>query len=131
MAAHLIRFGQAVLAAACSMPVVGLCQSLPDPTRLPSALGQGRVENAVAAPVADALALQSILISPQRRLAVIGGRTVAVGDAVGNARVLRIQETEVVLREGSETRILRMYPEVEKKSPVAAQALPANKNKQQ
>lgn len=42
--------------------------------------------------------LSSTLISPQRRLAVINGTTVAVGDRIGGARVLAIQPGSVRLR---------------------------------
>lgn len=72
--------------------------------------------------------LQSVLISAQRREAVIDGQTVRAGDKVGNARVVRILETEVVLREGNEVRILRMYPDV-KKSYAAADERAATQKK--
>lgn len=46
-------------------------------------------------------AVTSILISSDRRLAVIDGAIVSVGDAVGPRVVVRIEQTAVVLREPS------------------------------
>lgn len=73
--------------------------------------------------------MQSVLISPQRRLAVIDGETVKTGDLVGDARVVRIHETEVVLKAGNEVRVLRMYPDVEKKMAAAEAETRTNKRK--
>lgn len=79
--------------------------ALPDPTR---PIGAAR-----AAP-AGGLALQSTLVSPSRRIAVINGRTVGVGERIGDAVVADIRPYEVVLdRNGRETR-LRMLPRLDK-----------------
>lgn len=61
---------------------------LPDPTR-PSYIAGG-----------DGLTLQSVIVSPGRRLAVIDGRAVKVGDRVGGAVVTDIRPYEVRLRRG-------------------------------
>lgn len=88
-----------------SAAVVG---ELPDPTR---PLG-GRVMAPAPTPApvqAPASVLQSILVSPQRRLAVINGRTVGIGDHVGDAVVAEILPYEVVLhRNGQEVRMRLM-----------------------
>lgn len=90
----------------------GLTQGLVDPTRPPAAAAgkPGAVDDAP-----PGTQLQSILISSRRRVAVINGNTVALGDLVGEARVVRITETEVVLKSGNETEVLKMYPGVDKK----------------
>lgn len=81
---------------------------LPDPTRPAAATRQ--------APDGG-LALQSTLISPSRRVAVINGREVGVGERVGDAVVADIRPYEVVLnKNGRETR-LRMLPRLEKETP--------------
>jgi hypothetical protein len=51
--------------------------------------------------------LSSILIAPNRRLAILDGNIVGEGDAVGNRRVVRIERGGVVLRElaGQEVRV--------------------------
>jgi hypothetical protein len=53
-------------------------------------------------PLKDALPkLDSILIDQDRRLAVINGTRVGVGDSVGPRTVLRVEQDAVVLREPS------------------------------
>ena len=55
--------------------------------------------------------LQSILSSPQRRIAVINGTRVKEGDRIGSARVVRILESHVLLNNGGRTLTLRLFPE--------------------
>ncbi len=45
-------------------------------------------------------ALGTILYGPERRLAIIDGRIVQVGDQVNGARVVDITSTDVFLRDG-------------------------------
>lgn len=97
------------LAALASTPAPA--QVLVDPTRPPAAVAAPGPASAEAPPATQ---LQSILISSRRRLAVINGNTVALGDKVGEARVVKISETEVVLQTGEETEVLKMYPGIEK-----------------
>jgi len=47
---------------------------------------------------------------------VISGQAVPLGGMFGDARVVRITETEVVLKKGEETEVLKMYPEVDKET---------------
>jgi hypothetical protein len=83
---------------------------LADPTRPPN------VETSTAGEVPPAgTQLQSILIAPGRRIAVINGQAVALGGALGDAKVIRITETEVTLQRGEETEILRLLPAIEKR----------------
>jgi MSHA biogenesis protein MshK len=98
-------------AAIAAMPLaVAQAQVLVDPTRPPMSVAKpGAVEEAP-----PATQLQSILISSRRRIAVINGNTVALGDMIGEARVVKISETEVVLKTGEETEVLKMYPGIEK-----------------
>ncbi len=66
--------------------------------------------------------LQAVLIRPELREAVIDGQPVGVGTRVGDARVARITETEVLLRdESGGARVLRLLPQVEKKMAAPAQ----------
>jgi len=83
-------------------------QGLVDPTRPATATG-GAVEEAPAG-----TQLQSVLISSRRRLAVINGATVPLGGMVGEARLVKISETEVVLKKGEETEVLKLYPGIDK-----------------
>lgn len=60
--------------------------------------------------------LQSVLISARRKSAIIGGQVVGLGEKYGEARVVKITESEVVLKTGTVTEILRLFPDVEKRS---------------
>lgn len=65
---------------------------LPDPTRPPS-LGARTTEGGSA--------LQTTLVSPTRKLAIINGRTVGLGDTIGGSVVTDIRSYEVVLKTSS------------------------------
>lgn len=85
---------------------------LRDPTEPPAALRQA-VPHDQDAPVQAAQAapqLQSVLISHKRRIAVIDGETVRVGQRHRGAVVASIAPTQVVLRRGSASEVLRLYP---------------------
>ncbi len=92
-------------------------ETLRDPTRPPSALyapdGWTEIETGPM--------LQSVRVSQGRYTAVISGETVRVGSKFGDARVVRIRETEVVLKTGDSLQTLKLFPDVEKR--------PAAKNK--
>ena len=60
--------------------------------------------------------LQSVLLSTTRNIAVISGETVPLGGKFGDATLTRITETGVELRNGSQVEVLRLFPQVEKKS---------------
>jgi MSHA biogenesis protein MshK len=89
-------------------------QALSDPTRPPGGFyvgpGTGRGGEA-----GSALVLQSVLIYPDMRSAIISGEHVALGQKLGNARLVRVAETEVVLLDGAERRTLRLFPGVDKR----------------
>lgn len=94
-------------------------EGLVDPTRPPAeflAPQPGGAEGKGGAPV-----LQSVIISPQRKAAVINGQTVSLGDGFGDARLVKITESEVVLRAGETVQTLKLFPAVEK-NPVAGKA---------
>jgi len=83
-------------------------QTMSDPTRPSAGLTSAEAgDDAVAAPV-----LQSVMISSAARTAIIGGESVKLGGKYGDARVVKITETEVVLRTTSGTETLKMYPAV-------------------
>lgn len=85
-------------------------ENLPDPTRPSGApLAENEATNASRGPV-----LQSVLNSSGRKLAIISGQSVGQGDRIGNARVATIRDAEVVLVEGKETQVLKLFPVVEK-----------------
>ena len=85
-------------------------QTLVDPTRPPNAPVAGETPDASP----GGSQLQSILIAANRKVAVINGTTVSLGGMVGEAKVVRITETEVTLQKGDETEVLKLYPGVDK-----------------
>lgn len=62
-------------------------------------------------------ALQSILSSAERRIAIINGVRVREGDRIGPAKVVRIQKSQVLLHTGSGTLTLRLLPDTIKVKP--------------
>ena len=68
--------------------------------------------------------LQSVMIMPNTRFAIIGGERVEVGGRYRDAQVVRITESEVVLRRADGTESLKMYPEIEMKAARTVQPVP-------
>lgn len=103
---------------ALAMVLAGLCCAahateppLPDPTRPAQGQMQGDAEQIDN----RGPQLQSILISPRRKMAVINGQTLHVGEKFGDSVLQKISEHEVVLKNGSELQVLKLFPDVQKK----------------
>lgn len=95
-----------------------------DPTQPPNAIPSG---SDVAKGAPEGPRLQSVLISPSRRIAVIGGQTVPLGGMYGTSKVVRISEGEVVLQDGQERQTLRLFTDVDKRA-VGSTGRPAGKS---
>jgi len=54
--------------------------------------------------------LNSTLVGPDRRIAVINGQYVSEGDTLGNARVLGIHNSYVVIESAGERTTLQLLP---------------------
>jgi MSHA biogenesis protein MshK len=87
-------------------------QILVDPTRPPTPVVTQASEAA-----APGFQLQSVMISPTRRSAIINGVTVELGGKYGDAVLMRVAEDQVVLRSGTSQQVLRLHPAVEKVGP--------------
>lgn len=116
MAASLNRFLLAggLLCQALSAHAIGI-ELLPDPTRpaigIPAAAEAGTgAGNAPQPSVKEGL--QSVIISPQRRAAVINGITVELGGKVGDATLVDVRESSVVLQSAQGKRVLELFPGV-------------------
>jgi MSHA biogenesis protein MshK len=101
-------FAAIMTAAPAQLRADAAAQVMTDPTRPSGAVAAATGDGAPAAPL-----LQSVMITPTTRLAIIGGETVHVGGKYGEARVVRITESTVVLRTAGGAETLRMYPGVE------------------
>lgn len=105
-----------------SILLIGICFMVPalaqggrlvDPTRPPSVGAQASPGGEGATPKGPQL--QSVLISPARRVAVISGTTVALGAQYGEATVSAIDETSVLLQYRNGRRTLQLLPGVTKR----------------
>jgi MSHA biogenesis protein MshK len=88
-----------------------LGQSLSDPTRPPNISGAAGPQGDVEGPTT---VLQTILISPGRKLAVINGSVVALGGKVGDATLAGISESAVVLKYSDRTEVLKLLGGIER-----------------
>ncbi len=75
--------------------------------------------------------LQSTLLSKGRRLAMIDGKPMKVGDRIGGARIVAIDAASVTLREAGATRVLQLYQGVEISSGGAAKAPASRKGRKE
>lgn len=106
-------------------------QGLSDPMQ-PPAIVAPAVGPAGAAAVGEASSggavLQSTLMSGGRRIAMIGGKPMKVGDRIGEAKIVAIEPASVTLREGAVTRVLELYQGVEITRPRPQKADEAQKS---
>ena len=94
----------------------GHCADFKDPTRPP-----GAIDSPAAGAVAEdgsstGPRLESVLIAPDRRIAVISGQQVRLGGKVGEGKVVRITESEVVISSASGSETLKLLPDAVKQS---------------
>lgn len=101
-----------LLAALAATPLASAWAQVSDPTAPPAALRQSAQRGAgtAAAPQPAAPRLQSVLVSPQRRVAVIDGETVRLGQKHRGAVLARVSPTEVELVRGNQREVLKLYP---------------------
>ena len=125
---------QGVIAMALAMalamvPGWGTCfaQALSDPMRPPAFAAPSA--SATGGPTSDGgSGLQSTLLSSGRRIAMIDGKPMKVGDRIGAATIISIEPGAVTLREANKTRVLQMYPGVEITSPGSAKPAASRKS---
>jgi MSHA biogenesis protein MshK len=99
-----ILFAVACMAIASST----FAQALRDPTRPPAA----SAKNAAAKAEQSGWILQSVLISPERRYAIINGEVVPVGGSIAGAELVAIAAERVTLRTQEGLRVIHLLPDV-------------------
>ncbi len=87
-------------------------QVMVDPTRPPP---PGMMAGVGTAAGFSGPLLQSVIITPSGRSAIIGGERVKLGGKYGDAKVIKISEGEVVLHSASGNETLRLYQDIEMK----------------
>lgn len=86
-------------------------QEIKDPTRPPGSISPaGETLQTSIDPV-----LQSVLIAPNRKLAIIDGQTVKLYAKFGDQTLVKITETSVVLKRGAQLQTLNLHPDFSKK----------------
>jgi len=97
-------------------------QALRDPTRPPVIFGRTG-HGGIISPSRNAeWVLQSVLLSPERRYAIINGEVLSLGGSVAGAELVAIREGEVTLRAGGALRTVRLFPDVDMRSEAVPQA---------
>ncbi len=100
-----------VLPAVLCMAVAStaVAQGLRDPTRPPPAAsaiaGAGKAEQ-------SGWILQSVLISPERRYAIINGEVVPLGGSIAGAELVAVAAERVTLRTRDGLRVVHLFPDV-------------------
>lgn len=99
-----------------------------DPTRPPAAWSAPADAGSSAADDGGGLRLQSVKL-PQRgkAVAVISGKTVVVGERIGEATLIRLTEREAVLQGADGVTHLYLTPDVEKQMIVTPKSRKAGK----
>lgn len=97
-----------LFSALCLLPSI-LCyaEELPDPTRPPTIIAIPAATAEKAQP-----GLQSIIISKTRRAAIIDGETVELRGKHGDATLIEVTETGVVLQGAQGRQVLTLFPNV-------------------
>lgn len=95
------------------LPQMAAAGPLPDPTRPALDLGPGADGAADRATAGMApRGLQSTIISPQYRAAIINGETVRLGGKWGDSRLVEVREDSVVLQNARGRRVMELFPGV-------------------
>lgn len=110
MAGRLMRYSPILAALICVVTAsTAAAQALRDPTRPPPAASAkgaaGKIEQ-------SGWILQSVLISPERRNAIINGEVVRLGGSIAGAELVAVAEERVTLRTREGLRVVHLFPDV-------------------
>jgi MSHA biogenesis protein MshK len=89
----------------CTVMAAGIAYAAPftDPMRPP------RTADAERGAASAGPRLESVLIAPDRRVAVISGQQVTIGSRIGDGYVIRITESEVLIRRPDGEEALKLF----------------------
>lgn len=95
-------------------PQIATAELLPDPTRPSIDLNSSGAAGAAEAVPDETVprGLQSTIISPKYRAAIINGETVSLGGKYGDSRLVEVRENSVVLQNAQGRRVLELFPKV-------------------
>lgn len=104
----------AVGAVLALMPAVASAQIASDPMRPPGVLATSEAAADANVSGAGGMMLQTVMISPSQKAAIINGVMVKLGEKIGDAVLVRVSENQVVLKSGGTEQVLKLYSTVEK-----------------
>lgn len=96
----------------CAVFSVASAQVLIDPTKPPPEINAPLTQAGQAA-VPESDRLQTIIISPTRRAAIINGQTIELGAQHGDAKLVEVSESGVILLGPQGRQVLALFPGVE------------------
>ena len=101
--------------ALCLLPChMAIAEIFRDPTRPPNM--QSIAPDKETEMTRSGPQLQAIIISENRRSAIISNRSFNIGDSIGGSQLIRINESEVVLRTGDGLKALKLFPSSSKRT---------------
>jgi MSHA biogenesis protein MshK len=101
------RHSSLAVALALALCAASAIAQMNDPTRPPASFGTSEPDSG-----GGGIMLQSVLISPGQKAAIINGVLVKLGEKYGDAVLIAVAENEVVLRSGGGRQVLKLYPGV-------------------
>ena len=114
MAGRLMRNSPILAALLCVLVAsTAAAQALRDPTRPPAPASSRGAADRIEQ---SGWVLQSVLISPERRYAIINGEVVPLGGSIAGAQLVAVAEERVTLRTQEGLRIIRLFPDVSRLS---------------
>lgn len=119
----LTRYSSLAAALALALCAASATAQLNDPTRPPSSFGTSEPDVGGG----GGIMLQSVVISPTHRAAIINGVLVPLGGKYGGAVLVEVTEKEAVLRSGGTRQVLKLHPGVEMKEIGSTAAATAGK----
>ncbi len=109
MAGRLRRHTLVLAALVCAVTAsMAASQTLRDPTRPPAMSAKG----AAGKIEPSGWILQSVLISPERRYAIINGEVVPIGGSIAGAELVAVSAERVTLRTRDGLRVVHLFPDV-------------------
>ncbi|MCU0869441.1 MAG: hypothetical protein MUF30_07520 [Burkholderiales bacterium] len=124
-AGRLVAGSGALAAAAVVVSPLACAEALPDPLQPPASMRAPAVASDAAAATDSELVLQSVLLADDRRIALVNGRSLQVGDRLGAWRLVRIGDADATLRGPDGERVLALWSGVAKIPRTDATAVPS------
>lgn len=96
------------------MGAIPVLAQVPDPTRPAAPLMTPEAGNGAVAPIESGVQTVILRHDGRKSAAVINGRYVELGGMVGDRRVLKISESEIVLKGEGGREVIKVTPAIEK-----------------